>query len=84
MKSVGSLPTAGPPQWIGNDGDAVARHHGPRRTRTAAMSSPWESSRRPGGRAGGPAAAVGAASVGQADGRAVAGDVPGIAFNARM
>ena len=33
--------------------------------------------------AGGRAAAVGVVAVGQADGRAVAGDVPGIAFNAQ-
>ena len=33
--------------------------------------------------AGGPAAAVGVVAVGQADGRAVAGDVAGIAFNAQ-
>ena len=33
--------------------------------------------------AGGPSAAVGVVAVGQADGRAVAGDVAGIAFNAQ-
>ena len=49
-----------------------------------ATSSPRSSSSSSASRpAGGPAAAVGVVAVGQADGRAVAGDVPGMAFNAQ-
>ena len=84
MKSVGSLPTAGPPQWIGNDGDdAVARRHGPRGSPRNGQVIAQIVLEQLGVPAGGPAAAVGVVAVGQADGRAVAGDVPGIAFNAQ-
>ena len=84
MKSVGSLPTAGPPQCIGNDGDdAVVRHQGLEEPRSNGNVIAQVVLEQLGDPAGGPAAAVGVVAVGQADGRAVAGDVPGIAFNAQ-
>ena len=71
-KSAGSLPTAGPPQCIGND-DAVARHHG-----SSGIPAQWprhrpgraRAARRPGGRAGGLTAAVGVVAVGSRQARA--------------
>ena len=70
--------------WDDGD-DAVVRHHGPRGSRACngQRHRPGRprAARRPGGRAVRPA--VGVVAVGQADGRAVAGDVAGIAFNAQ-
>ena len=48
----------------------------------AATSSPWESVESV--PAGGRAAAVGVVAVGQAHGLAVAGNVPGMAFDAQV
>ena len=80
------LPTAGPPQCIGTM--AMTRW-----SDTMGLEDPRSNGNgnviaqvvleQLGVPAGGPAAAVGVVAVGQADGRAVAGDVPGIAFNAQ-
>jgi hypothetical protein len=87
-----SLPTAGPPQCMGDD-DAVARRHGlrgsPRNGNDHVIAQVVFDQL--GVPAAGPAAAVDvvalgpgqAVAVGQAHGRAVAGDVAGIAFNAQ-
>jgi hypothetical protein len=65
------------------DDDAVARHHGPRGSPRNGLIIAQVVLLQLGVPAGGPAAAVGVVAVGQAPGRAVAGDALGIAFNAQ-
>jgi hypothetical protein len=61
MKSVESLPTAGPPQWIGNDGDAAPDTMG---LEVPAQRSRHRRGSRRGVPAGGQAAAVGVVAGG--------------------